>query len=358
MDWFPALNLQFAVTNVLQTAARCSATSWCSGTLHLTHCVWDTLHRFFCRCSRKYGGGGNNTDKRLSPRSWLALWRCLLFGAEQVAYDDFFRAVSGKQHGESRESEANTTWELQSCWWFLGFVGDLFYMEAVVTKKKTKNKTVPRTRLSWSDPLCFFHVKRQHLYNRLQTLLCLPLSLSEPVYNAWQKVINDSAISIYEKKKKKEAPQSDREPESVCIPVSCLGFHMKEVTHTHTHTHTHTSLDSVLQQLSHPLLHDSSLVTQLLTHPDELTAAAGGETERKNREKSKEKRTWLVHEDNIYYVLVFSASVHSESWNTENNISSTEEEKRCRKRPNISRLKSLLYHTQLEQKSDLFFPVI
>lgn len=160
LDWFPALNLQFAVTNVLQTAAGCSATSWCSGTLHLTHCVWDTLHRFFCRCSRKYGGGGNNTDKRLSPRSWPALWRCLLFGAEQVAYDDFFRAVSGKQHGESWESEANTTWELQSCWWFLGFVGDLFYMEAVVTKTKNKKKKSPSHTSELVGPTLLFPCKK------------------------------------------------------------------------------------------------------------------------------------------------------------------------------------------------------
>ena len=95
---------------------------------------------------------------------------------------------------------------------------------------------------------------------------------------------------------------------SVSISVSCLGFHMKEVTHTHTHT----SLDSVLQQLSRPFLHDSSLVTQLLTLPDELT---GGETERKTG-KFKEKRTRLVHEDNIYYVLVFQRRSTRECRNT------------------------------------------
>lgn len=55
---------------------------------------------------------------------------------------------------------------------------------------------------------------------------------------------------------------------------------------SNTHTHTHSSLDSVLQQLSRPLLHDSSLVTQLLTHPDELT---GGETERKTGGNSKKR---------------------------------------------------------------------
>lgn len=190
-------------------------------TTFYTLCLGHTIT--FFRCSRNYGRGGNNTDKRPSPRSWLVLWRCLLFGAEQVGYDDFFKAFSPetaacccwKQHGESWESEANTARELQSCWWLWGLS---------VTSFMWKKKNVPCTHLSWSDPLCFFHVKRQHLYNGLQTLLCLPLSLSEPVYNAWQKVINDSVISIYKVKKKKLHSRTGNQRLSVC--PSLFLFHV------------------------------------------------------------------------------------------------------------------------------------